>query len=105
MNVGSGLTYTLVVSNNSLTPATNVTIVDTLPVGFTYSWAVGQISATIAGNILTLNLGTLAKNATDTITIGGTVTAAAAATITNTATVSSDDRDPTPMRPTIRRSP
>ena len=60
VTVGSDLTYTLVVSNNSLTPATDVTIVDTLPAGFTYFSASGQISATISGNTLTLNLGTLA---------------------------------------------
>ncbi len=94
VNVGAGLTYTLVVSNNSLTAATGVTVVDALPTGFAYSWATGQSSATISGNTLTLILGTLAPQASETITIGGTVTSAAAATITNTAVVSGNDLDP-----------
>ena len=81
-------------SNNSLTPATNVTVVDTLPAGFSYLSASGDISATPSGNTLTLDLGTMAKDSTDTITIVGEVTAAAGDTITNTATVSSDDMDP-----------
>jgi uncharacterized repeat protein (TIGR01451 family) len=94
VTVGSDLTYTLNVSNNSLTPATNVTVVDTLPTGFSYLSASGDISATPLGNTLTLDLGTMAKDSTDTITVVGEVTAAAGDTITNTATVSSDDMDP-----------
>jgi large repetitive protein len=94
VNVGGTLTYTLVVSNNSLTTATGVKIVDTLPVGFTYVAAHGQVSATVVGGRwLTLNLGTLAAQATDTITIVGTVTSAAAASITNSAVVSADQQD------------
>ncbi len=96
VTVGNALAYTLVVSNNSLTTATGVTVVDTLPTGFSYSWAVGQNSATIVGNTLTLNLSDLAPQASETITIGGVVTAAAASTITNTATVSSDEPDANP---------
>jgi uncharacterized repeat protein (TIGR01451 family) len=94
VTVGSDLTYTLVVSNNSLTPATNVTVVDTLPPGFTYLSASGDNSAALSGSTLTLDLGSLAKDSTDTITVVGEVTGAAASTITNTATVSSDDMDP-----------
>ena len=42
VSVGSNLTYTLTVTNNSLTTATGVTVVDTLPAGFTYLSASGQ---------------------------------------------------------------
>ncbi|MEI8374397.1 MAG: DUF11 domain-containing protein, partial [Planctomycetota bacterium] len=98
VTVGSGLTYSLVVSNHSLTTATGVTVVDTLPTGFAYLSASGQNSATISGNILTLYLGTLGKegSGTDTvmITVMGQVTTAAASTITNTAVVFSDNMDP-----------
>jgi len=97
VTVGSNLTYTLIVSNNSLTTATGVTVVDTLPTGFAYvsvSAASGQISATSSGNKLTLNLlASLASQASDTITIVGYVTAAAASSITNTAVVSSHEPD------------
>jgi uncharacterized repeat protein (TIGR01451 family) len=90
VNVGSDLTYTLEVTNQSLTTAGDVMIVDTLPAGFAYLSASGQESATISGNTLTFYLGTLVPQATDTITVVGEVTSAAASTITNTATVSSD---------------
>ena len=100
VNVGGQLTYSLVVTNNSLVTATNVTIVDTLPTGFAYFSASGQNSATISGNILTFYLGTIAGQATDTITVVGEVTAAAANTITNTATVSSDQPDSDPSNNT-----
>ena len=83
--------------------ATGVTVVDTLPTGFTYLSASGQNSATISGNTLTLNLGTLAPQASDTITIVGEVTAAAASTITNTATVSSDRAGRQPGRQHVER--
>ncbi len=97
VSVGGTLTYTLVVTNNSLTTATGVRVVDTLPAGFTYVSSHGYSSISISGNTLTLNLGTLVSQGTDTITIVGTVTSAAAASITNTAVVSGDqpDADPT----------
>jgi large repetitive protein len=93
VTVGASLTYTLIVSNNSLTTATGVTVVDSLPTGFAYFWASGQSSATISGNVLTMRLANLAPQASITITIGGVVTAAAANTITNIATVSSEQQD------------
>jgi len=96
VSVGGTLTYTLVVTNNSLTTATGVKIIDTLPAGFTYVSSHGDNSASISGNTLTLNLGTLVSQGTDTITIVGTVTSAAAASITNTAVVSEDQQDADP---------
>ena len=84
--------------------ATGVTVVDTLPAGFSYISASSQYSATISGNTLTLNLGTLTPEGTSgdsaTITIVGEVTAAAANTITNTATVSSIEQDVNPSNNT-----
>ena len=63
VNVGGTLTYTLVVSNNSLTTATGVKVVDTLPAGYTYQTESGALTVTIVGNTLTLTLGTLAARA------------------------------------------
>ena len=104
VTVGSNLTYTLVVTNYTLASdsnptgdATGVTVVDTLPAGFSYISASSQYSPMISGNTLTLNVGTLTPEGTSgdsaTITIVGEVTAAAANTITNTATVSSIEQD------------
>ena len=42
VDVGGSLTYTLVVTNDSFTTATGVTVIDTLPAGFNYYWATGQ---------------------------------------------------------------
>jgi uncharacterized repeat protein (TIGR01451 family) len=100
VTVGADLTYTLVVSNNSLTTATDVKVVDTLPAGFTYLTSSGENSVTVVGNTLTFYLGTLTSQAKDTITLVGEVTAAAASTITNTATVSGDQPDLNPSEET-----
>ena len=94
--VGGTLNYTLVVTNKSTTTATGVTVVDTLPTGFTYETASGQTSATISGNTLTMTLNPLTSQASETVTVGGVVNNAAAATIINTATVSSDQTDADP---------
>ena len=94
VSVGSNLTYTLTVTNYSLTTATGVTIVDTLPAGFTYLSASGETSFSLVGNTLTLNLPNLAgQDASETVTVLGKVTAAAASTITNTATVGGAQAD------------
>ncbi|MGA2255054.1 MAG: hypothetical protein ABSG53_10360, partial [Thermoguttaceae bacterium] len=91
---------TLPSDSNPTGDATGVTVVDTLPAGFAYISASGQNSLTISGNTLTLTLGTLASEASDTITIVGQVTAAAASTITNTATVSGNEQDSNPSNNT-----
>ena len=96
---GSSLTYTLLVTNDSpsgLPAAGSVTIVDTLPAGFTYVSASGDTSATPSGNTLTLVLPNLAPQASETVTVSGTVTVAAGTTLTNWATVSSDLPDSYP---------
>ncbi|HEV3025530.1 MAG TPA: hypothetical protein VGX76_23825, partial [Pirellulales bacterium] len=96
VTVGHTLTYTLVVTNNSLTTATGVKVVDTLPTGYTYQTESGALTVTIVGNTLTLTLGSLTAQGMDTITVTGIVTSAAASTITNTAVVSSNEPDANP---------
>ena len=96
VNVGGTLTYTLVVTNKPATTATGVKVIDTLPAGYTYQTETGAATVTIVGNTLTLSLGSLIAQGTDTITVTGIVTSAAASTITNTAVVSSNEPDGNP---------
>ncbi len=95
VDVGSELTYTLQITNNSLVTATDVMVVDTLPVGFAYTSA-SQTPQSNMGSVLTFSLGTMAPHAVDTIIVEGDVTSIAASTITNTATVSADQPEANP---------
>ena len=88
---GTCLTYTLAVTNDTQATETGVTVVDALPAGFRYFWATGDTSATLSGSTLTLDLGNLAAEATDTITVVGVVTATSAGTLTNTATATDSE--------------
>ena len=88
----NNLTYTVTVTNNGLADAKGVTLVETLPEEATF------VSATVTpsqktGNILTFDLGNLAKDASQTFLF--TITAPKTpGTITATATVSSQTFDP-----------
>jgi uncharacterized repeat protein (TIGR01451 family) len=91
VSVGANLTYTLTVSNDSLTPDTGVTVSDPLPAGVTFVSAVAsQGTASINGNTVQASLGSMAANAKATVTIVVYVTSNAGSTITNTATVAGD---------------
>jgi uncharacterized repeat protein (TIGR01451 family) len=87
---GSQVTFTLTVGNNGPNTATNVKVVDILPSGYTY------VSSSPSGvyNPITgiWTIGTLAKNATTTLTIYATVNSSGS--YVNSATVSSDTYDP-----------
>jgi uncharacterized repeat protein (TIGR01451 family) len=91
VSVGANLTYTLTVSNNSLTADTGVTVSDPLPAGVTFvSATASQGTAGINGSTTQASLGSMAANATATVTIVVNVTSSAGSTITNTATVAGD---------------
>ncbi|MEW6682907.1 MAG: DUF11 domain-containing protein [Nitrospirota bacterium] len=96
--VGQPMAYTIGVSNAGPSPATGVTVTDTLPAGVTYGSATwtGASSGTcaFANPTVTCSIGTLASGASVTITI--TVTPTATGTLNNSATVSSPTSDPTP---------
>ncbi len=95
---GANLTYTLVVSNNSITPATGVTVVDTLPAGLnlvSVATTVGNVSQS-SNSGSTISLGNMAGQATATVTIVVNVTSAAAASLLNTATVNGNETDANP---------
>jgi len=91
--VGSDLTYTITVTNDSATnTATASTLTDALPLGLTFVSATstaGSVSA--SGGIVTANLGDLAPGASDTITLVGLPTVAG--TLTNTAVASTTAGD------------
>jgi uncharacterized repeat protein (TIGR01451 family) len=87
---GQVLTYTLTVTNNGPDGASGVTLTDTLPAAVTFQSA--STGCTQASGTVTCNIGTLANGASATVQI--TVTPQSAGNITNTASVSAIEADP-----------
>ena len=93
VTAGDQASYSVVVTANGPGSSTNVVLTDTLPAGL--SWTVGgpdaaacSPSSPIAGgNTLTCTFATIAQNATKTITLTATTSAADCAGINNTASV------------------
>jgi uncharacterized repeat protein (TIGR01451 family) len=104
MQVDQNVVYTLKVVNNGPDDATGVTLSDVLPANLTdITASASQGSAVVNANgTVTANLGALASGSSVTVTIVAEVTAgalptgASSATLTNTATVSSQALDPNP---------
>jgi uncharacterized repeat protein (TIGR01451 family) len=91
---GNSLTYTILVTNNGLSQATNVNLTDVLPASLTYtSHTVSQGTGTATGQNFSAALGTLAPGASATVTITAAVSGTATGTITNTASVTSTETD------------
>jgi uncharacterized repeat protein (TIGR01451 family) len=87
---GQNVTYTITVTNNGASPATNTVVSDVTPAGLAFVSNSGDCTTQFP-----CSLGTLAANATRTITSTYTVASNfAGASITNTASVSSDVNDP-----------
>ena len=90
-NVGSNVTFTLMVTNNGPSEAKNVLVGDTLPAGLVYvSSIVGQGSYNASTG--SWDVGTLASTANATLTIVARVTQVG--NVVNTATVTSAQPDP-----------
>jgi uncharacterized repeat protein (TIGR01451 family) len=90
----SNLTYTLNVHNNGPGAATNVTVLDTLPASVirgTVDSTQGSCSGTTT---VSCNLGTIANGGNATVTIR--VVPVQPGTLSNTASVSATESDPTP---------
>ena len=87
------LTYTVTVDNAGPSPASNVVLVDPLPVGVAFSSAASsQGSCSQAGGIVTCALGDLAGGADATVTVR--VVATIPGTVINTVTVTATETDP-----------
>lgn len=92
------ITYTLAVSNGGPSPASSVSVSDTLPAGATFvsasgtGWACNNVA-----NVVTCTLPTLGVGAANPISLTMTVpTVVVPGTFSNTATVTSANTDPTP---------
>ncbi len=91
--VGGQIQYTIVVTNNGPSNATNVVATNTLPAGVSFIGATSSAgSVGQSGSTVTATLGALASGATATITI--TVVAPTAGTLTDTASVTRTEDDP-----------
>jgi uncharacterized repeat protein (TIGR01451 family) len=96
VEVGATVTYTITVTNNGPALATNVTVNDNFsgaPVDLPFPATPSQGTCNLpVGSSFTCALGNIASGASATVTIA--VTANAAGTITNTASGSADQNDP-----------
>jgi uncharacterized repeat protein (TIGR01451 family) len=93
---GSNLTYSVVVTNDGQSPATGVTLTDTLPTGVTLVSAADSLgnTLTLSGSTVTDAIGGLASGASVTVTIVITTSASNVPSITDTASVASNETDP-----------
>ncbi len=96
---GSVVICTVEVQNLGPAAATNVVVVDNIPVGLT--WTADDCAAgPPAGQVLTWNVGNLPVNASATCTIDMSVDPGTTGTLINTATASADNADPVPANNT-----
>ncbi|WP_354700988.1 hypothetical protein DSM112329_01283 [Paraconexibacter sp. AEG42_29] len=97
VNIGEQLTFTLKVTNLGPSPATSVAISDAIPGEFTYISNDGGCVFTPPTGTLGCAVGTLASGASKTIVVTVRAEAdGATRSITNTATASAQQNDPTP---------
>ncbi|QDV71242.1 Large cysteine-rich periplasmic protein omcB precursor [Rosistilla carotiformis] len=98
---GNTLTYTLTVLNNGPVDATGVTVVDTLPTNVQIDTiTTSQGTSTTNGNVVTVDVGSIANGGNATIVITVTVDPDVTSQISNTATVSGDQPDDDPSNNT-----
>lgn len=94
VNAGNDLVYTLVITNNGPSTATDVSLTDTLPAGVTFTnVTTTQGSVSHNAGVVSGNLGSLAPQASATVTITVGVNPDASGTLNNTASVSANEDD------------
>jgi large repetitive protein len=91
---GNNLTYTLGITNNGPSDATGVSISDAIPAGTSFVSASG--GGTLAAGTVTWAIGALASGVSTSRTLTVTVNSSRTADLSNTATVSGNQSDPTP---------
>jgi uncharacterized repeat protein (TIGR01451 family) len=92
--VGGSITYTIKVTNAGPSAAGNVTVSDPLPANVSLVSSTATQGSCTGSSTVSCNLGTLESGASATLTL--TVTANAAGTAANTASVEGDVVDPNP---------
>ncbi len=99
---GTPLTYTIIVTNNGPSFATNLLITDTLPASVTVGVpTTSQGGCVVApGNLVICTPGTLGLNNTVTLTIPVTTTTGLSGSLVNTATTTSNGIDTSPANAT-----
>ncbi|HEY0160209.1 MAG TPA: hypothetical protein VGF28_23185 [Thermoanaerobaculia bacterium] len=90
---GATATYTIEVTNDGPQTATGVTVTDPLPEGTTLISATAEQGTCTGTTTITCNVGTLAEDASVTITIAVTLPSTRGP-LSNTATVSANEGDP-----------
>ncbi len=91
----ANVVYTITVTNNGPTGATNVVVTDVLPAGTTFVSALTTQGSCSGTTTVSCALGSLTNGATATITLTIKMPAAAT-TVSNTASVTASESDPTP---------
>ena len=92
VTAGSNLTYTITVMNNGPNPASDVIVTDTLPAGVVFVSSSASQGSCSGTSTVTCNLGTINNGASATVTL--LITPTTAATLSNTASVTSSVPDP-----------
>ena len=97
VQAGGDLTYTLIVANEGFINADDVILNDLLPGGVSVNSITssqGYVLPVMPSGSITVNLGTIAAGSSATVTIVVQTGAASVGSITDTATVSSEETDP-----------
>ncbi|MEQ8329861.1 MAG: hypothetical protein RH859_05280, partial [Longimicrobiales bacterium] len=89
---GQSIAFTVGITNNGPSAATNVIVSDALPAGLSFGSFTSSQGFYDEDSGASWSVGTLASGASATLTINATVTAAAGATLTNTASLSGHDQ-------------